>query len=201
MRDAMKRAALPFCLAVIMPHGASAAAMQAMRGNAHEAIAALQVGLKDGASLEDSSGAGFKAQQALLGRGSGGVSVCGAACVAAAEKASAENVPALTAEEYAPEHLRPATAVPPPAVQPEKPSGAVTTLLRKAAGFAGKTVDRISKMNKAGKVALLVGLLVVEAAVIIWPTPAITVAVTGLGVLGLFGTVRELIGMFRRGRL
>jgi len=206
MKDSKKSksgwAALPLCLAILLPGGASEAAVgvKAMRGGAHEAIAVLQLGLKDGATLEESSNAGFKAQAALMGQRMGRDAVCGETCIAAAEKETAGNTPALTAEEYTPSHLRPATAVPPPGKEKKEPG-----LMDKAMGAIGSVYNKIDKATdkwgKAKKIAVLVGLLAVEAAVIIYPTQVLTVAVTALGVLGLFGTVRELIGMYRRGRL
>lgn len=167
-------------------------------GNARFAVEALQGGLGDGSSVEQASAAGLKAEEFLV---SGKAHDGGAGAVDASGGGQASRLAGkLGAQGEGRGHeARPAVPLPPDGPgEPEKPRGflqgirdGIGSLMRPAAASFGK-------LGKAKRVAVLVGLLAVEAAAVIYPYHVVGAAMVALGVLGLFGTTRELIGMIRR---
>lgn len=167
-------------------------------GNARHAVEALQGGLGDGGSVEQASAAGLKAEEFLV---SGKAHDAGAGTVDASGGGQAARLAGKLGAQGAERgrEAKPAVPLPPDGPgEPEKPRGflqgirdGIGSLMRPAAASFGN-------LSKAKRIAVLVGLLAVEAAAVVFPYHVVGVAMVGLGALGLFGTTRELIGMIRR---
>lgn len=164
-----------------------------MSASGREAMGALSEGLASGASHEDSSRAGFRAERALLG---GGASRGVAAPVSGNSGASEGQAPEFPAA--APAKKEPGAVPAPGAKAAANREGFFAGLSRKAGEIKEKAAGSFSGMSRAKKIALLSGLLAVEVAVLLHPLQAVQVVVMGLGVLGIVGTTRELVAAFRR---
>lgn len=165
-------------------------------GDAGLAVEALRDGLASGASAEAASASGLKAEELLVsgrpgGSGPGTVDASGGG----AAKRLVQNLTAGPGGHRA----RPSVPLPPDGPGgPEKPRGFLRGIRDGIGSLARPAAAAFGNMSKAKRVALLVGLLAVEAAAVVFPYQVVGVAMTALGVLGLFGTARELIGMIRR---
>ena len=181
-------------LAAAMAAVSAQAAAGSLGVNAQNALNELQGGM-NGASLEESSQGGFKAEQALMGLAQKGESslvdasgIGARATEAAGQTAEARRFSLTVADVPAP-GAKPA---------PEKP-GFFERVKNKALDIALNAKAHYDKWGKAKLIAFLGAILAAEVATLIWPTTAITVVFMGIGALGIIGTTRELIAAIRRG--
>ena len=182
-------------LAAAMAAASAQAAAGSLGVNAQSALNELQGGMKDGASLEESSQGGFKAEQALMGLAQKGesslvdASGIGAGAAQTAEQSAQARRFSLTVADVPAPGNKPA---------PEKP-GFFERVKNKALDIALNAKAHYDKWGKAKRIAFLGAILAAEVATLIWPTTAITVVFMGIGALGIIGTTRELIAAIRRG--
>ena len=189
-------------LAVACLIGALASAAAAETGadrsllNAQLAADTLRGGLADGVSAEDRAARGLKAEELLTGARAGNAPA--GAVDARGSGRFARLSHGLAVSAHRAKSVEPSIPLPPGG--PEKPKGFFDGIRRGFEAFVHPAAAGFGAMGKAKRIATLVGLLAVEAAALIFPYQTVGVAMAALGVVGLFGTVRELIGMFRRGK-
>ena len=187
------------CLVGALASAAAAAESAADRSlmNVQLAAETLRGGLADGVSAEDRAARGLKAEE-LLSSARAGNAPAGAVDASGSGQArrAAHGFSALAKKAKGYEPGLPGL----PPQGPEKPKGFFDGIRQGFNNLTHPAALAFGHMGKAKRIATLVGLLALEAAAIIYPYQVVGVAMTALGAVGLFGTARELIGMFRRGK-
>lgn len=190
-----KNISLSAALAAFVAASSAHAATGSLGVNAQNALGELQGGMKDGASLEESSQSGYRAEQALMGLAQKGesslvdASGIGARGAEAARQTAEARRFSLTVADIPGPNGKPAA---------EKP-GFFERMKNKALDVVLNAKAHYDKWGKAKRIAFLGAVLAAEIGTLVYPTTAITIVFMGIGALGIIGTTRELIAAIRRG--